>query len=147
MRNFAMTKFAFVSVVLFLAVASSAQAEPADGVNLSGSWSGYWQSSTNRHHGPLQGYFTKCTDGSYNVTFKGRFFRIFPFRYSVNLRVVKEEAGKVTLAGNSYLGRLFGTFTYHASATDTDFVCYYNSCRYTGCFVLKKCCTTKVCCN
>jgi hypothetical protein len=45
---------------------------------------------------------------------------------------------KVYLAGESYLGRLFGTFTYDAWATDGDFEANYSSPRYQGQFILRR---------
>ena len=116
------------------------QAEAFPLVDLTGSWSGCWQSSTNRHHGPLRAEFCKIDETQYAVHFRGRFFRIFPFRYSVTLNVVEYQPGRVILAGDSRLGRLFGTFHYTASATQTDFVVNYSSCRYLGQFILERCC-------
>ena len=130
---------------LAIAALPSTAAEPSsdgafEAIDLTGSWSGYWQSSTNRHHGPLHGEFCKIDETKYAVHFRGRLFRIFPFRYSVTLNVVGVEPGRVILAGDSRLGRMFGTFTYVGSATETNFVANYSSCRYEGQFVLKRCC-------
>jgi hypothetical protein len=73
------------------------------------------------------------------VTFTGRFFKVLPFRYTVTLNVTRQEGDKVYLAGESYLGRLFGTFTYDAWATDGDFEANYSSRRYQGQFILRRC--------
>jgi hypothetical protein len=108
----------------------------ARATDLSGCWSGYWQDC--RHGGPLHAGFCKCDDSHYRVTFTGRFFKILPFRYTVTLNVTKQEANKVYLAGESYLGRLFGTFTYDGWATDCDFEANYSSCRYQGQFILRR---------
>jgi hypothetical protein len=64
-----------IAVVLatLLATASSLNAaEPPAGPVLCGMWSGYWQSCTTGHRGPLHASFTP-TDGShYRVVFTGR---------------------------------------------------------------------------
>jgi len=107
--------------------------------DLSGSWCGSWESSCTGHHGPLRACFSKCGDSQYFVTFSGRFFKIMPFRYSVTLDAV-DEGDTVKLSGSSFLGRLFGTFTYQADATSSEFNAAYSSCKDQGCFRLHKCC-------
>jgi len=107
--------------------------------DLCGAWSGHWEDCKSGHCGPLQATFCKCDDTHYKVTFTGRFFKVFPFRYSVVLNVIDQKGDKFYLAGESNLG-LFGTFTYQAEATATDFVAHYSSCRYEGKFVLSRCC-------
>jgi len=106
----------------------------AGAVDLSGSWNGSWQSCTTGHAGPLSACFTPCGDGAYRVEFTGRFFKIIPFRYSVVLRVVEETDDRVTLAGSSQLGRLFGTFTYRATADGCRFDAAYGSRKDSGSF-------------
>jgi len=56
------------------------------------------------------------------------------------LNVVGQGGDKVFLEGESYLGRLFGTFSYSAWATETDFVANYSSCKYQGQFILQRLC-------
>ena len=110
----------------------------ASATDLSGCWSGYWQSCTTGHEGPLCAVFSKVGGDRYLVTFSGRFFKVFPFRYTVTLNVARDDGRTVTLAGSSYLGRLFGTFTYRASATATSFDSNYSSRRDSGKFVLSR---------
>ena len=69
---------------------------------------------------------------------RGRFFRILPFRYNVVLRVVDVHGDTVTLAGSSYLGRLFGTFHYRATADGCSFHATYTSCKDRGEFCLQR---------
>lgn len=78
-------------------------------------------------------------DDCYRVTFNGRFFKIFPFRYQVTLRVVSDDGESVTLSGSSHLGRIYGTFTYRATATACSFVSRYDSCKDDGKFVMTRC--------
>ena len=111
----------------------------AQAVDLSGCWSGSWESACTGHHGPLKARFEKCDEQQYRVTFSGRFFKIMPFRYSVTLHAV-HEGDKVKLTGDSFLGRLMGTFTYDAEATESSFRASYSSCKDQGWFCLEKCC-------
>lgn len=109
-------------------------------LSLAGHWSGSWYSCSTGHRGPLFAEFCPLSTGDYRVNFRGRFFRILPFRYSVVLHVVDQQEGVVYLQGQSYLGRLFGTFTYEATATESEFRADYRSCDDRGVFTLKKCC-------
>lgn len=122
-------------------------AGPAAATDLSGCWEGCWESFCTGHHGPLKATFTRCDEVNYSVRFSGRFFKLIPFRYTTTLTVVEESADGVRLTGSSYLGRLMGTFSYNASATDTDFVAGYSSCKDQGQFVLRRvcCCQCQSC--
>ena len=123
-----------LALLLSLAVAAT----PAGATDLSGCWSGSWQSCTTGHKGPLFATFQKCGADAYRVEFLGRFFKIFPFRYSVVLSVVEDTGDAVTLAGSSFLGRLFGTFTYRATADACHFNAGYRSKKDSGSFRLQK---------
>lgn len=120
---------------LFLVVAC---AMPASAVDLSGCWTGSWQSCTTGHSGVLRARFTKCGATQYRVDFSGRFCRLLPFRYSVTLDVVEDCGDRVTLAGSSYLGRLFGTFGYTATADGGTFSAQYTSKKDDGRFDLRR---------
>ena len=125
---------------VILCVLTFGAAQAPVGPDLSGCWSGRWSNCNNTHTGPLHATFCKCEGDSYRVNFHGRFFKLIPFRYSVVLNVTKREADKVYLAGESNLGKLFGTFTYTAEATNDHFDAHYSSCKYQGTFDLKRCC-------
>lgn len=129
----------FWLAMVFLAVSTSGISSAA-AVDLSGCWSGSWQSCTTGHKGPLKASFVRCNEKQYDVTFSGRFFKLFPFKYSVTLDVVEEDGDNVKLSGSSYLGRMFGTFTYSASASSADFRADYSSCKDQGYFQLSRCC-------
>lgn len=113
--------------------------------DLSGYWSGTWASSCTRHHGPLSATFCRLDETHYRVNFRGRFFKILPFHYSVTLAVVGQEGDTLKLSGSSYLGRLFGTFYYQADVTPTNFVATYWSCKDRGRFLLSRCCVSSSC--
>jgi hypothetical protein len=128
---------AIAATVLFTCV------QAASAADLSGCWSGHWQSCTSGHKGPLNATFCKLDESRYRVEFTGRFFKLIPFRYEVTLNVVGSDGDTVTLSGSSYLGRMFGTFTYHATATGCDFVANYSSCKDRGKFVLHRACACR----
>lgn len=120
---------------LFLVVASVV---PAFAVDLSGCWTGSWQSCTTGHSGVLRARFTRCGETQYRVDFSGRFCKLLPFRYSVMLDAVEDCGDRVTLAGSSFLGRLFGTFRYTASADGNAFTARYSSKKDSGRFDLRR---------
>lgn len=135
------------SVLLVATLALTSAANQAWAVDLSGCWEGCWASNCTRHHGPMKATFTKCGESSYDVQFKGRFFAVVPFRYSVTLNVVEDNGDQVTLSGSHYLGRLFGTFSYTATATDCQFTANYDSCKDNGTFKLTKVANFSSCCE
>ena len=120
-------------VALFLTVAGSARA-----VDLSGSWTGSWESTSTGHTGPLRATFRPCGEGRWAVDFAGRFFKILPFKYSVTLRVIEDGGDEVVLAGSSWLGRMFGTFCYRAEANACRFEARYTSKKDNGIFRLTR---------
>lgn len=108
-------------------------------VDLSGCWSGTWQSCTTGHKGPLFAEFVPCGPAQYEVHFRGRFLKIMPFKYSV-VMAAEERDGVVYLSGSKYLGRMVGTFSFSAAATETCFNANYSSCKGdTGKFQLSRC--------
>lgn len=124
--------------VLAALVLACSLATSANATDLSGCWSGAWKSCSSGHQGVLRAEFIRCDDTHYRVHFSGRFFKIFPFRYSVTLSVVAETEDSVTLAGSSYLGKLFGTFCYTATADDCHFHADYTSKKDRGVFTMTR---------
>ncbi len=96
-----MRRRSIIRVVAALIVACGLSAR-AQAIDLSGCWSGSWQSCSTGHAGVLRATFTRCDDTHYRVDFSGRFFKILPFRYSVTLQVVEETEETVKLSGSSY---------------------------------------------
>lgn len=113
-------------------------ATPAVAVDLAGTWRGSWESTSTGHSGPLRATFRPCGEGRWAVDFSGRFFKLFPFRYSVTLEVIEDAGDRVTLAGNAWLGRLFGTFCYRAEADACRFEARYSSKKDGGVFRLER---------
>lgn len=132
------TRRILIAAALFfstLVFASQAQA-----TDLSGYWQGGWNSCSSGHKGVLRATFCRVSPAAYQVNFTGRFFKLFPFRYSVVLNVVSDDGQTVQLQGSSYLGRMFGTFHYNATVTNDCFNASYTSCKDDGWFRLSKCC-------
>jgi hypothetical protein len=119
------------SLLLFLPAASQA-------TDLSGCWSGTWESCVTPHRGPLNSEFVRLDANRYEVFFNGRFFKVMPFRYSV-VMTASEQDGIVQLSGSKYLGRMVGTFSFNAAATDCQFNANYSSCKDSGTFTLCRC--------
>jgi hypothetical protein len=129
------------AIVALIAHATLDGAEAAD---LSGHWSGTWQSGSTRHQGSLQADFVRLDENRYEVFFSGRFLRFVPFGYST-VMAATEQNGLVTLTGSKYLGRLFGTFSFSASATDCHFEANYSSCKDHGYFKMTRCSYVAAC--
>jgi hypothetical protein len=104
--------------------------------NLSGKWSGYWQSDTG-HRGPLHARFVPLDADTYRVTYRGRFALVVPFRYTTTMDVTGTGAGAAVLTAEKRLGP-FGSFRTTATATGTNFDATFSSRRDTGRFVLQK---------
>lgn len=72
--------------------------------DLSGNWTGTWESTTSGHHGPLKATFCAIDETHCRVQFRGRFFKVIPFRFNVVLEVTGQEGDKALLAGEAKLG-------------------------------------------
>jgi hypothetical protein len=105
--------------------------------DLSGEWSGRWESTRSGRGGPLRACFWQLDELHYRVRFRGRFLKIIPFRYQVTLDVTGHEDGKVLLAGRERLW-LFGTFDYLAGVAAGQFNATYTSKRDNGIFTLTR---------
>jgi hypothetical protein len=122
-------------LLIALLMASSAHAtEPPD---LTGCWSGHWESQTSGHRGPLSATFQRANETQYSVVFRGRFLKIIPFRYRTELDITGYQDDKVLLAGSRKL-LFFGTFSYSAAATCTDFTATYEARKDRGVFIMKR---------
>ncbi|AWM39402.1 hypothetical protein GobsT_22770 [Gemmata obscuriglobus] len=125
----------FLAVFVSGVLPAAALAQPAP--ELSGKWSGYWVSDANGHTGPLHARFTPQGDDAYRVTYRGRFAKVIPFRYSTTMDVVGRGDGVVLLSAEKPLGP-FGTFRTTAVVTGTTFDATFNSRRDSGRFVLRR---------
>lgn len=123
-----------LSLVALCALPSVGSAQQPD---LSGWWSGYWVSDKNGHTGPLNATFKPLDANTYKVTYRGRFAKVIPFRYSTTMDVVGAGEGVAVLAAEKRLGP-FGTFRTTATATDSAFDATFTSRRDSGRFVLRR---------
>lgn len=103
-----------------------------------GCWAGQWRSCSTGHQGPMTAQLTECGEGKYRADFKGRFFKIIPFKYSVTLEVLESSEDAIQLGGSSYLGRMFGTFHYSATVTENEFKANYRSKKDSGVFSMQR---------
>jgi hypothetical protein len=110
----------------------------AVGPDLTGEWSGTWQSCTSGHNGPLKATFCKTDDCHYQVKFRGRFWKVFPFRYTAVLDVTGQDKDKVHLGGSRKLP-FFGEFSYTATATACEFHADYCTKKDNGTFTMTRC--------
>jgi len=123
------------TVLLAVTLATSG---PTCAPDLSGRWSGCWVSDKNGHHGPLRATFRKVSDSCYRVTFTGRFWKVVPFVYSVNLAVTGYQGDAVTLSGATPVGPVVGSFRYDAVATGCEFEARFTSKNDWGRFLLSR---------
>ena len=106
--------------------------------DLTGRWAGCWVSDKNGHHGPLRAHITQISETCYRIRFSGRFWKVFPFVYSVTLRVVETQPGAVVLAGGMNLGPLLGHFHCEARVTACQFDARFHAKNDFGRFVLTR---------
>jgi len=131
--------------VLFIALTFDVTGQGVSkAVDLSGCWSGTWQSCVTPHKGPLRAEFVRLDANRYEVFFNGRFFKLIPFKYSV-VMTATEQNGVVYLSGSKYLSRMFGTFSFNAAAADCQFNANYSSCKDNGRFALTRCTYAQPC--
>lgn len=88
----------------------------------------------------MQATFCRIDCSHYEVTFKGRFCKLIPFRYKAVLCATPGDDGCVHLHGSKRLGPIFGTFNFRGSASQTRFVATYWSERDHGTFTMCRSC-------
>lgn len=106
--------------------------------SLSGAWSGGWHSQTTGHKGPLNADIRPSSNGNYSATFTGKFFKIIPFRYQMQLNVVSQNGNRMELAGTKKLGPLMGYYSYRAVVQDGQLSASYRTKRDRGTFTLRR---------
>ena len=132
----------FAVTVSFLALLFSAVgargAEPAPcAPDLSGKWSGCWESGKNGHQGPLHATFRKIDDCHYRVHFHGRFWGVVPFAYGITLTVMGQDGDRVLLSGCKNIPG-FGAFECSAWGTSCEFTATFTSKNDHGEFKLTR---------
>ena len=117
--------------------------EPSHSGDPAGCWKGNWRSFCTSHKGKLSAKITPCCDGRYRAIFRGTFFKILCFKYTVTLNAEPaDETGEVYhLYGSSDLGRLAGgVYHYDGYATATEFRVNYRSKDDKGVFAMHRTC-------
>jgi hypothetical protein len=130
-----MTRLMLATVFAFCAFAGAASAQAPD---ISGKWSGYWQSETTGHTGPLNGRFRQLDAKTYRVSFSGRFAKVIPFWYTTKFHIAGTGDGVVQLTASQNLGLGLGTFTTNAIVTATSFDASYSARKDSGRFVMSR---------
>jgi hypothetical protein len=72
------------------------------------------------------------------VVFRGRFFKVVPFRYNTTLAITGYEGDRVFLSASKRLGPVLGSFSMDADATSSDFTARFTSRDDNGLFVLRR---------
>ncbi len=121
-----------------LANGSTVYAQEIMPPSLTGSWTGGWNSQTTGHQGPLRASIRPTGDGHYSATFTGKFFKVIPFRYQMNLQVVGASDGVLQLAGSKKLGPLMGYYSYNATVSGNSFSASYRTKRDSGTFFMHR---------
>jgi hypothetical protein len=107
------------------------------GQDLSGQWSGRWNSSANGHSGKIEATFCQTSHSQVEARFRGTFAKVIPFRYRTKLNVVAQQPGLTVMAGSRRLP-LGGEFNYHITMTDSCFNGSFSSRRNSGTFVMQR---------
>ncbi|HYH65032.1 MAG TPA: hypothetical protein VD866_10090 [Urbifossiella sp.] len=140
MRRVLLAAAVLVATLSPLAADDAAPVAVAAAPDLSGDWTGHWESAKNGHRGPLRATFTRVGTNCYQVRFAGRFAKVIPFRYSTPLTVVGTGDGVALLSTSKTLGPLLGTFSMNATATATTFDADFAAKNDRGKFVLTRAC-------
>lgn len=127
----------FCILVATMAILPTTSSE-ASAADLSGRWRGRWVSATTGHQGPLSARFRQVSADEYRVVFHGRFWKVVPFRYALNMQVQSSNDQSITFAGQKSLGRLFGNFEYQAQVTGSQFHATYQSRKDHGAFQMSR---------
>jgi hypothetical protein len=128
-----MLRMAFVLGIALVPSFATAQ-EP----DLTGRWSGYWQSDKNGHTGPLNARFTAKPDGSYRVVFTGRFAKIIPFIYATTFQASSAGPDMLNMSASQNLGPGLGTFDTNGYATSSNFDARFSARGDSGRFVMSR---------
>ena len=116
----------------------AAQVNAGDLSNLTGTWTGTWNSEISGHEGPLKAKFTISDANVVSARFTGRFFKIVPFKFLVKLDVTSQKDGVTKLSGKQDLGRALGVYHYDVTYQANEFVAKYHTDKDKGVFQVKK---------
>jgi hypothetical protein len=132
-----MIRLATLTILLIPTTLLAADPAPPASPDPAGCWSGYWISCTSGHKGPLNARICQIDENCYQATFTGRFWAVFPFRYTTTMQVTGRDADKVYLSSSRRLP-LLGRFEMNAVVTATDFNATYSSRDDNGQFIMQR---------
>ncbi len=113
---------------------------PARTNDIAGPWSGRWLSHANGHNGELRCIITPNSETNYSARFRAKYRKLITFSatYTVPLTVVQTN-GHFNFQGSADLGWLSGgVYTYHGSATASNFESTYSSKADHGIFEMTR---------
>ena len=130
-------RVSFVAVTIFaLSFAGAARAQqPADAA---GKWAGTWNDTGTGHHGPLHAKIVRVDDCTYHATFHGRFRKVVPFIYALDLRVAGRDGDHVILTGSLKMPLTGQVMELTARVSACDFDADFCSEKYRGKFELTR---------
>lgn len=104
---------------------------------MTGRWEGGWLSKKNGHRGKLRCVMTPAGDDRYRAHFHATYWKIFRYRYPVELKV-ETSAGVARFSGSARLGALAGgEYHYEGEARGGVFEARYRSKYDHGTFTMK----------
>ena len=133
-----LTRKTITASLVFFSVFITSHANAGDLENLSGTWSGTWNSEISGHEGPLKAKFAVSDKDVVSARFTGRFFKIVPFKFNVKLNVISQKDGVTKLSGKHDLGRALGTYHYDVTYKGNEFVAKYHTDKDKGVFQVNK---------
>ena len=132
-------KFLFIAFIMAtLAIVGNTKLMGGELSNLSGNWSGNWQSEISGHQGALKAKFTVMDETKVQARFSGRFFKVVPFKFNVTLDVVSQKDGVTKLQGKQDLGRALGIYHYDVTYKGDEFIANYKTDKDKGVFTVSK---------
>jgi hypothetical protein len=112
-------------------------AQPLPGNTVAGAWEGTWLSDSGKHGGKLWCIMTPETNQTYEARFRATYAKVFRFTYTAHFEMQPHDIGW-EFDGESYLGKLGGTYYYEGRATSSNMVSTYKSKYEKGRFELKR---------
>jgi hypothetical protein len=133
-------RFQAFTLVLLLPATLAFADEPAPAVRLDvcGKWHGCWVSHKNGHHGKMVATVCRVDDCQYRITFRGIFWKVFPFRYAETFRVTGFSADGIHMEASKFLGPVFGTFDCRVAINAGQLVAQFRSRNDWGEFRLER---------
>jgi hypothetical protein len=132
--------------LLALVLSSSAvigTARSASSADLDGCWVGRWVGCTDGRTGTVRARITKCGANQYHAVFRGRCFKIMPYRYTATLTAVKDDqTGRAHFKCTRKLP-IWGWYWMNGSVNGNKVFARYRTDDHTGYFTMQRTCCRK----